>query len=81
MKLLKQYRKPSKPEQVQFKCKLFVWVLKRKSAADHPDTFESLEDSTRLWSELMDRGGLYHLMMRYVKIDDQKTLTHCMREA
>ena len=51
------------------------------STADHPDTFESLEDYTRLWSELIDRGGLYHLMMRYVKIDNQKTLTHCTREA
>lgn len=81
MKLLKRYRNPSKPEQVQFKCKLFVWVLKRMSTADHPDTFESLEDYTRLWSELIDRGGLYHLMMRYVKIDNQKTLTHCTREA
>ena len=74
-------QKPLKPEQVQFKCKLFVWVLKRMSTADHPDTFESLEDYTRLWSELIDRGGLYHLMMRYVKIDNQKTLTHCTREA
>lgn len=68
IKLLKWYRKPSKPEQVQFKCKLFVRVL---STADHPDTFESVEDYTRLWSELIDCGGLYHLMMRYVKIDNQ----------
>ena len=31
------------------------------SVADQPSTVETLEDYTRLWSELVDRGGLYHI--------------------
>ena len=61
IKLLKPYRKPSKHVQVQFKCQLFVWVLKRMSAADQSDTVDSVDDYTRLWSELIDHGGLYHI--------------------
>ena len=61
IKLLKRYREPSKHEQVKFKRQLFVQVLKRMSAADQSDTVDSVDDYTRLWSELIDRGGLYHI--------------------
>ena len=61
IKLLKRYKKPSKHEQVQFKRQLFVRVLKRMTAADQSDTVDSVDDYTRLWSELIDRGGLYHI--------------------
>ena len=61
IKLLKRYRKLSKHEQVQFKCQLFVCVLQGMSAADQPDSVQCLEDYTRLWSELIDRGGLYRI--------------------
>ena len=61
VKLLKQYEKLSTHPQVHVKQTLFVRVLKGMSAAGQPTTVESLSDYTRLWTELMDRGGLYHI--------------------
>ena len=61
IKLLKRYRKPSNHPQVHLKRQLFERVLKKMSAADQPDPVESVVDYTRLWSELIDRGGLYHI--------------------
>lgn len=61
VKLLKRYEKPSTHPQVNEKRKFFIRVLKGMSAAGQPITVESLSDYTRLWSELIDRGGLYHI--------------------
>ena len=61
-KLLKRYGKPSTHPQIQLKRRHFVHVLKGMKAANQPDTMsESLSDYTSLWSELIDRGGLYHI--------------------
>ena len=30
-------------------------------AADQPEDVNSLSDYTRLWTDLIDRGGLYHV--------------------
>ena len=60
VKLLKRYEKPSTHPQVNEKRKFFIRVLKGMSAADQPIAVESLSDYTHLWSELIDRGGLYH---------------------
>ena len=59
--LLKRYRKPSASPEVQLKHKLFIAVLGRMSADNQPESVDSLEDYSRLWSELIDHGGLYHI--------------------
>jgi len=59
--LLKRYRKPSSNPEVQLKRDLFVSVLRRMSAEHQPESVDSLADYSRLWSELIDRGGLYHI--------------------
>ena len=61
VKLLKRYKKPSTHPQVHLKRKFFIRVLRGMSVADQPTTIETLDDYTRLWSELVDRGGLYHI--------------------
>lgn len=61
VKLLKRYKKPSADPQLQLKYKIFTQVLEEMSAANCPTTVESLSDYTTLWSELIDRGGLYHI--------------------
>ena len=60
-KLLKRYGKPSTHPQVQLKRSCFVRILKGMSAAGQQDTIESLLDYTHLWSELIERGGLFHI--------------------
>lgn len=59
--LLKKYRKPTKQPQVKVKRALFVRVLSRMKAVDQPGEPDSVLDYTRLWSDLIDRGGLYHI--------------------
>ena len=63
--LLKRYRKPSARPEVQLKHKLFIAVLGRMSADNQPESIDSLEDYSRLWSELIDHGGLYHINDQY----------------
>ena len=59
--LLKKYRKPSKHPQVQLKRTLFVHVLIGMRAVDQPGEPDSPLDYSKVWSELIDRGGLYHI--------------------
>lgn len=59
--LLKKYRKPTKHTQLKVKRALFVRVLSRMKAVDQPGEPTSVLDYTRLWSDLIDRGGLYHI--------------------
>ena len=59
--LLKKYRKPTKQPQVKVKRALFVRVLSRMKAVDQPGEPDSVLDYTRLWSDLIDQGGLYHI--------------------
>ena len=59
--LLKRYQKPSSNAEVQHKRAMYVRVLKRMSAEHQPQPVDSLMDYSRLWSELIDRGGLYHV--------------------
>ena len=63
VKLLKRYRSPTPTSHplLQEKHKLFTRVLKGMTAADQPYSAGSVSDYTRLWSELIDRGGLYHI--------------------
>jgi len=59
--LMKKYKRPAKKEGLQRKHRLFLHVLKQMRAEEQPGEVASLLDYTRLWSELIDRGGLYHV--------------------
>lgn len=61
VKLLKKYRKQSKNPKVQLKRKLFIRVLRAMKPADLPGQPDSPLDYTKVWTELIDRGGLYHV--------------------
>lgn len=57
--LLKRYSKPTKQAQLKIKRKYFVQGMK---AADQPEMVgDSVLDYSRVWSDLIDRGGLYHI--------------------
>ena len=60
-----RYEKPSTHPQVNEKHKFFIRVLKGINAADQRIGVESLLDYTCLWSELIHRGGLYHINALY----------------
>ena len=59
--LLKKYRRPTKHGELKVKWALFVRVLSKMKAVDQPGEPESALDYTRLWSDLIGRGGLYHI--------------------
>ena len=59
--LLKRYKSPTKHPQLKQKYELFDQVLGGMKAADQPEDVNSLSDYTRLWTDLIDRGGLYHV--------------------
>ena len=60
--LLKKYNKMTKNAQLKVKRNYFVRVLKGMKATDQPEVaVDSVLDYTRVWSELVDRGGLYHI--------------------
>ena len=59
--LLKKYRKPVKKSVLKQKHDRYVRILSRMKAEEQPAGVDSLSDYTRLWSELIDRGGLYHI--------------------
>lgn len=61
VRLLRRYRKPSKNPTLQTKRRLFVRVLTGMRAVVQPGEPESVLEYTKLWSELIDRGGLYHI--------------------
>ena len=56
--LLKKYRRPTKHPQFKVKWELFIHVLTGMKAVNQPGEPESVLDYTKLWSELIDRGGL-----------------------
>ena len=60
-----RYEKPSTHPQVNEKHEFFIWVLKGMNAADQRIRVESLSDYTCLLSELIHRGGLYHINALY----------------
>ena len=57
--LLKKYRKPTKHPQL--KGRAVVRVLTEMKAVDQPGEPESMLGYTKLWSDLIDQGGLYHI--------------------
>ena len=61
VKLIKKYRKRSSSKVTEQKHRLFVTILKRMRANDQADYVESVNDYTRVWSEQIDRGGLYQI--------------------
>lgn len=61
VKLMRKYKKHTKNAVLQKKNKLFVRILQRMKASEQPGEPDSLSEYTTLWSELIDRGGLYHI--------------------
>lgn len=59
--LLKKIKKPSKHPQLKGKRNLFVRVLTRMKAVNQPGEPDSVLEYTKEWSEMIDRGGLYHI--------------------
>ena len=59
--LLKRFKKKSKNKHVQLKRDLFVQVLRSMRAEQQPSSVSSVEEYTQVWSDLIDRGGLYHI--------------------
>ena len=58
--LLKRFKK-SKNKHVQLKRDLFVPVLRSMRAEQQPSSVSSIEEYTQVWSNLIDRAGLYHI--------------------
>ena len=61
IKLLKRYRRTYKNKKVQFKHKLFVQTLEKMRAYQQPGDPDTISDYSTLWTELIDRGGLYQI--------------------
>ena len=61
VKLLKRFQKPLKNSNAEHKHELFVAVLKSMRASGQPGEPETVLEYSTLWSELIDRGGLYHI--------------------
>ena len=61
VKLLRKYWKRTKKEELQRKHEIFVKVLKRMKATGQPGEPDSLHEYSTLWSELIDRGEIYHM--------------------
>ena len=59
--LLRKFKRPVKKPVLQEKYRIFITVLSQLKAEHQPTEIDSLSDYTRLWSELIDRGGLYHV--------------------
>ncbi len=59
--LLRRYRKPSKNIKLQEKRSFFVKVLSRMKCTNQPGEPTTTYEYSKLWSELIDRGGLYHI--------------------
>ena len=59
--LLKKHKKPTMDTNLQLKRSLYVKVLQQMQAEGQTEAIGSIDDYTRYWSELIDRGGLYHI--------------------
>ena len=60
-KLLKKYRRGSKNSSLDIKYKLFVKTLQHMKAHEQPGDPDSPYEYSKLWMEVIDRGGLYHI--------------------
>ena len=61
MKLIKRFKKRSPNHLVQQKRQIFVHVLRRMRAHNQPDDIDTPEDYIRVWTDQIDRGGLYQI--------------------
>ena len=61
VKLKKKFWKKTKNPELEKKRKMFVQVLTSMEADDQVDSVDSIEDYTTMWTNLIDRGGLYHI--------------------
>ena len=61
VKLIKRFKKRSPNKLIQQKWQMFVCVLRRMRAENQPDDVDTPEDYTRVWSDQIDRGGLYQI--------------------
>ena len=61
VKLLKKFKKSTKSAELRTKNKLFIRILQNMKAIEQPGEPDSLTEYSSLWSELIDRGGLYHI--------------------
>lgn len=59
--LLKKAKKSTKNIALRRKRQFFVEVLERMKALQQPGESDSVLEYTTHWSELIDRGGLYHI--------------------
>ena len=70
--LMKRYKKSTKHAELKIKHQFFVQVLKGMQASDLPGDVDTLSDYTRLWSELIDRGGLYHINDKVTRVSERE---------
>ena len=61
IRLIKKYTKTTHNPQLQKKWELFLLVLRKMKAEEQLCSGNSLDDYTRMWSDQIDRGGLYHV--------------------
>lgn len=61
VRLLRKYKKPTKNAQLKKKRSMFIRVLTGMRAVDQPGEPDSIVEYSKLWSELIDRGSLYHI--------------------
>ena len=61
VKLKKKFCKTTKNPELEKKRKMFVQILTSMEADDQMDSVDSIEDYTTMWTNLIDRGGLYHI--------------------
>ena len=61
VKLTRRYSRKTRNNELKLKWQLFVDVLNKLKAQNQPGNPDSLFEYTKEWSELIDRGGLYHI--------------------
>ena len=59
--LHKRNKKPTKNPELKEKQQFCVKILEKMKTSDLPGEVDTIHEYTRLWSELIDRGGLYHI--------------------
>ena len=61
VRLIKRYSRHTTNPKLKRKRQLFLGVLKNMRAEEQPYCLDSCEDYTRIWTEQIDRGGLYKI--------------------
>lgn len=59
--LKKQFFKRSKNPGLREKREIFVQILSAMEASDQPSGVQTILEYTTLWTQMLDRGGLYHV--------------------